>query len=68
MFGGVPGVYVKADTDREIASGEVADVTTSVQIDPVDLDRPSVKLLFRIVAEDDPSVANEDEARFLRPR
>lgn len=65
---GLPGIYVNADTDREIASGEVADVTTSVQIDPVDLDRPSVKLLFRIVAEDDPTVMSEDEARFLRPR
>ncbi len=64
---GLPGVYVNADTDREIGSGEVAEITTSVQIDPVDLKRPSTELRFRVVAEDDPLVVNEDEARFLKP-
>ena len=65
---GLPGVYVDADTGQEIASGSVADVTTRIQIDPVDLASPSTKLLFRVTAEDDESITNEDEARFLKPR
>ena len=65
---GVPGIQVDADADREIAAGEVAEVTASVRVDPVDLRRPSTNILFRITATDDPRISNDDEARFLKPR
>ncbi len=65
---GLPGMQVDADADREIPSGSVGNVTASVRIDPVNLERPSTNILFRVTAEDDPRIANEDEASFLRPR
>ena len=65
---GLPGVFVDADSEQEVASGSVADITARVRIDPVDLTRPSTRILFRVTALDDETISNEDEARFLKPR
>ncbi len=64
---GVPGARVDAEAGHVIASGEVADIITRVQIDPTDLQQSATGILFRITSKDDPSITHEDEARFLKP-
>ena len=66
---GIEGLQMRVDTDTiRVESGEVAELPVSLRVDESALEARSSEITFEIMATDDPSLAVEEEARFLGPR
>ena len=66
---GIEGLQMRVDTDTiRVESGEVAELPVSLRVDESALEARSSEITFELMATDDPSLAVEEEARFLGPR
>ena len=66
---GIEGMQMRVDTDTiRVESGEVAELPVSLRVDESALEARSSEITFELMATDDPSLAVEEEARFLGPR
>ena len=66
---GIEGLQMRVDPDTiRVESGEVAELPVSLRVDESALEARSSEITFELMATDDPSLAVEEEARFLGPR
>ena len=65
---GIPGLELQTDASRiRVEAGEVMEFPVRLRADEADLENRSNKVVFDLVATDDPELAVEEEARFLGP-
>ncbi|MEA2094662.1 MAG: cytochrome c oxidase accessory protein CcoG [Pseudomonadota bacterium] len=65
---GIPGLELQTDASRiRVEAGEVMEFPVRLRADEADLENRSNKVVFDLVASDDPELAVEEEARFLGP-
>jgi cytochrome c oxidase accessory protein FixG len=66
---GIPGLRLQADAPEIRAeAGEVMEFPVRLNADEADLEARSSKVVFELVADDDPELSVQEEARFLGPR
>ena len=66
---GIPGIRLQTDAQTiRVEAGDVMEFPVRLQADEGDLEARSSKVLFKLIANDDPELAVWEEARFLGPR
>ncbi|MGB5338688.1 MAG: cytochrome c oxidase accessory protein CcoG [Gammaproteobacteria bacterium] len=66
---GIPGIQLHADAQSIRAeAGTVMEFPVRLQADEGDLEVRSSKVVFQLIANDDPALAVQEEARFLGPQ
>ena len=66
---GIPGIQLRTDAQTiRVEAGDVMDFPVRLQADEGDLEARSSKVVFELVADDDPALAVQEEARFLGPQ
>jgi cytochrome c oxidase accessory protein FixG len=66
---GIPGLRLQADQPEiRVAAGEVVELPVRLNADEADLQARSSRVVFELIAEDDPELSVQEEARFLGPR
>ncbi|MGD2137912.1 MAG: FixG Ig-like domain-containing protein, partial [Gammaproteobacteria bacterium] len=51
-----------------VAAGEVVELPVRLNADEADLQARSSRVVFELIAKDDPELSVQEEARFLGPR
>lgn len=64
---GAPGLKLISPASIPIAAGESVSIPVRVEIDPTQLERPSIDIFFYAVAQDDSGIRVERESRFFGP-
>jgi cytochrome c oxidase accessory protein FixG len=66
---GIPGLELFADTDSiQVDAGEVMEFPVRLRADEADLEARSSKVVFGLIAADNPELNVREEARFLGPQ
>jgi cytochrome c oxidase accessory protein FixG len=66
---GIPGIELYTDMKEiEVTAGDVMELPVRLRADEAELKARSSKIMFELVASDEPELSVQEEARFLGPR
>ncbi len=64
---GIEGMQIQGAENIQVGAGKVAEVPVSVRANPDRMTARSQEVMFHIVADDNPKLAEDQKARFLGP-